>query len=312
MRKDVLIAEISGKRPGDAKARPTEGFEYAHDKVIISNNSEGYETNWPIINVPDDYRDWYVATAKMSDNAYFAPMNRSYAIKYAREQGYKYLIQLDDNITTYNISYQVDERKYTTLKHTPEVEHMQDDMFEYLLTVLDHTNAGIAGMNVAGASVPGKDFLTERYVYSAFALKLDVIPDFYQGDFEDDIEFRLKLKQRNIPSILVGPFRYMKTAQNSKGDTTGNRQAYVEAGLKRGEHMRKLYGEYYTAGMSSRGSGTARTGRVGFRHKLTPFKVGIRVSSFPFLKDEMLKLFRKYATPRPDTLQITVIKDKEE
>ena len=58
---DILIAEISGKRPGGCDKRPTEKFETHYDKVIISNNSEGYVTNWPIVNVPDDYREWYCA-----------------------------------------------------------------------------------------------------------------------------------------------------------------------------------------------------------------------------------------------------------
>lgn len=310
LRKDTLITEISGKRPGDATKRPTEKFDYDFDKVIISNNSDGYETDWQVINVPEDYQKWYKQTAKMSDIAYYAPMNRSYAIKFAREHGYKYLIQLDDNINNFAIGYRIGDRKYTTLKSTPNVDQMQNDMFNYLIKVLEHTNAGIAGMSVAGASVPGKDFLSERYVYSAFALKLDVIPDYYQGDFEDDIEFRLKLKQLNIPSVLVSPFRYRKTSQNQNKDTTGNRQAYVEAGLDRSGHMRKLYGEYYSAGLSSRGSGTNRTGNVGFRHKLTPFKVGIRCSNFSYLKDEMKKLLEKYATPRSDVVKVSIIDPK--
>lgn len=107
-------------------------------------------------------------------------------------------------------------------------------MFKYFELVLDNTNAGIVGMTLAGASLPGSDFLRERYVYSAFMLKLDSIPDYYQGDFEDDIEFRLKLKQMQIPSVMVCPFQYTKTAQSTKNDLTGNRAAYKDAGLKRG------------------------------------------------------------------------------
>ena len=303
---EVLIAEISGKRPGNSNDRPTENFQFDFDKVIISNNSEGYETDWDIINVPDEYQQWYKDNVKTSDLAYYAPMNRSYAIKYARDHGYKYLIQLDDNIKTFEIGYQLkDGRRYRTIASTPGIRTMHNDMFGYLVEVLKNTNAGIAGMSVAGASVPGADFLSERYVYSAFALKLDVIPDYYQGDFEDDIEFRLKLKQKNIPSIVIAPFRYMKTSQNANNDTTGNRKAYVDAGLERGGHMSKLYGDFYSAGLSSRGSGTARTGNVGFRHKLTPFKVGVRISNRDKLESLMTDLLVKYATPRKDKLQIS-------
>lgn len=57
---EILVVEISGKRPGGVKQRPTEKFSIGYDKVIISNNSEGYKTDWEIVNVPDDYREWYI------------------------------------------------------------------------------------------------------------------------------------------------------------------------------------------------------------------------------------------------------------
>lgn len=75
----VLIAEISGKRPGGTSKRHTETFKFDYDRVIISNNSEGYETDWNIVNVPDGYQSWYKDNVATSDIAYFAPMNRSYA-----------------------------------------------------------------------------------------------------------------------------------------------------------------------------------------------------------------------------------------
>lgn len=304
MSNEVLIAEISGKRPGTKDDRPTEKFNFDWDKVIISNNSEGYETDWPVINVPNDYQEWYKEHAKMSESAYYAPMNRSYAIKYAREHGYKYLVQLDDNIISFNIRYAVGDKSYTTLVSTPNIEELPQDMFRYFKTVLDNTNAGIVGMTLAGASLPSSDWLRERYVYSAFMLKLDSIPDYYQGDFEDDIEFRLKLKEMQIPSLMVCPFQYIKTAQGDNKDLTGNRKAYKDAGLKRGEHMSKIHGDMYSRGWSSRGSGVRRKrGVKKFRHKVKPFKVGTRVSNIEELKQGMLSLFAKYATPRKDVVK---------
>ena len=80
-RKDVLVVEISGKRPGNVKARPTENLDIKYDHLIISNNSEGYDTTWKIINVPDDYKNWYIANCKMSDSAWYAPVNRSYPVR---------------------------------------------------------------------------------------------------------------------------------------------------------------------------------------------------------------------------------------
>lgn len=304
MKNEVLISEISGKRPGTKQERPTEKFTFDWDKLIISNNSEGYETEWPIVNVPQEYQEWYKNHAKMSDSAYYAPMSRSYAIKYAREHGYKYLVQLDDNIISFDIKYSIDDRSYTTLVSTPHIEELPQDMFSYFKEVLDNTNAGIVGMTLAGAHLPSSDWLRERYVYSAFMLKLDAIPDYYQGDFEDDIEFRLKLKQMQIPSLMVCPFQYKKTSQGDNKDLTGNRMAYKGAGLKRGEHMSELYGDIYSRGWSSRGSGLKRReGVKKFRHKIKPFKVGVRVTNLSKLKEDMLSMFDKYATKRPDEIK---------
>lgn len=315
MNNEILIAEISGKRPGGVEARPTEKYKFKYDKVIISNNSENYETDWDIVNVPKDYQEWYRREVATSDIAYYAPMNRSYAIKYAREHGYKYLIQLDDNIVSINIAYRIGQNnfmKYSTSKDTPNKQELPNDMIDYLVEVLKYTNAGMAGMNVDGAGVPNDDFIRERYVYSFFALKLDVVPDYFQGDFEDDIEFRLKLKQKNIPVVSVCPFRYGKVAQNTNNDISGNRQAYNEVGVNRGKNMSILYGDYYKAGISQRGSGTYRNkDKRQFRHELKPYKVGVKVKNFQKLKDDMTKILEKYATFKSDKLRVSESKSDD-
>lgn len=73
-RPDVLVVEISGKRPGTSKQRPTERYDISYDHMIISNNSEGYESDWDIVNVPEDYVEWYKANVKSSDSAWYAPI----------------------------------------------------------------------------------------------------------------------------------------------------------------------------------------------------------------------------------------------
>ena len=178
---------------------------------------------------------------------------------------------------------------------------------------MQHTNAGMVGMTPDSASVPRDNWLNERYVYSAFMLDLNRVPAYFQGDFEDDIEYRLKLKQIQVPSLEVVPFHYAKTAQdkhNGKEDTSGNRDAYIKAGLKRGEHMSKLYGDMYERGYSDRGSGTKRTGKVKFRHKVKSFKVGVRAKNIQYLKNQLLSIFQKYATERPDKIKINITKPK--
>ena len=312
MTNKILIAEISGKRPGGVNKRHTESFNWNYDHVIISNNSEGYDTDWKIVNVPEDYQSWYKENIATNDKAYYAPMNRSYAIKYAKDHGYKYLVQLDDNIMTFDIKYLVkrdgEQIKYTTLASTKNKDQLQNDMIRYMELILDMSNVGMVGMSPDSNSVPQDDWLKERYVYSAFMLNLEIVPPVFQGDFEDDIEYRMKLKQANIPSLEIVPFHYSKTAQdkhNGTEDTTGNREAYKQAGLSRGDTMSKLYGNIYSRGWSDQGSGIRRIkGQKKFRHKVKAFKVGVRVKDTNILKSEMIKLFAKYATARKDKLEV--------
>lgn len=315
MSKDILVVEISGKRPGGKEARPTEKNNIKYDKLIISNNSEGYETDWKIINVPEDYVEWYKANIKNSDNAWYAPMNRSYAIKYAKEHGYKYLIQLDDNIVMFQIAYSqknkenniVYKKEYRATSKSGDND-MLNDIIDVLVEMLKQTNAGITGCNMSGAAVPGDDYLSERYCYSLFALKLDSIPNEYHGDFEDDIEFRLKLNQMNIPSIQNAILMYGKTGQAVNKDLTGCRKAYLEAGVKRGEHMRKLYGDIYSAGVSSfsnrAGKQQVNEETTYFRHKIKPIKQGVIIKNKEAIDNKMRELFKKYAVKKEDKLII--------
>ena len=312
MRSDVLVAEISGKRPGGKNKRHTEKYDILYDHLIISNNSEGYETDWQIINVPDDYKEWYMAHCKTSDNAWYAPMNRSYAIKYAREHGYKYLVQLDDNIVCVMLEYLHTEGVRKRMRIRRSHGEMLNDFIGMLICVLENTNAGMAGCNMAGVAQPDdRYFLAERYCYSLFALKLDVCPDVFQGDFEDDIEFRLKLGQMGIPAVQVNCMTYGKTGQAGSKDESGNRAAYTAAGVLRGKHMSKLYGDKYSCRMRNRTNGinAKKNDTVPrFKHILKPWKVGILVRDRKAIDDEMQRLFKKYAEKHEDKY---VLKEKK-
>lgn len=222
-RNDVLVVEISGKRPGTEKNRPTEYMDVEFDHLIISNNSDGYETKWEIVNVPESYRSWYIENVKNSENAWYAPMNRSYAIKYAREKGYKYLVQLDDNIKSIRIAYSFKNsgKKYDCTKTSKKSGKMINDIIDMLVTVLENTNAGMSGCNMMGAGMPGSNYLAERYCYSLFALDLSVVPDCFHGDFEDDVEYRIRLSEMGIPCVQVCCLLYGKTAQGGTKDLSG-------------------------------------------------------------------------------------------
>lgn len=276
------------------------------DHVIISNDSEGYETSWPIVNVPEDYKAWYIENIKTSDSAWYAPMNRSYAIKYAKEKGYRYLAQLDDNIEFIELGYVSGPKRYRVQKK----DQMLDDFILMLTSVLKNTNAGMAGCSLAGVANPTNDFLSERYCYSLFVLDLERVPDTFHGDFEDDIEYRLKMVQMGVPAVQVAPLRYSKTAQQLNKDLTGCRKAYMDAGIKRGEKMSKLYGDIYSCKMRYRSNSINSDEKKDpyFKHFVKPIKVGVQVKDMNAIKSAMSQLFKKWAQPRPDKV---IIKQKK-
>lgn len=309
---EILVAEISGKRPGDKRKRPTKKYDISYDKVIISNNSEGYETDWDIVDVPDDYREWYVEHHKSSDNAWYAPMNRSYAIKYAREKGYKYLVQLDDNINRLTIRMIIRDKSsvYKRIRENNK-PGMINDFIDMLCTVLKYTNAVEAGLNIESVSMPDGRFLSECYCYSFFALDLERCPDVFQGDFEDDIEYRLKCAQMGYPCVQVCSLAYAKTGQQKTKDMSGCREEYIKAGIKRGEHMTRLYQGIYKCKMrqkrQSLNSGYDQSA-VNFKHYIKPFKVGVIVYDMKPIKEKMTSIFAKYIRCRPDK---SIVKKKQ-
>jgi hypothetical protein len=207
-------------------------------------------------------------------------MSRSYALDYAREHGYRYCIQVDDNIVNLHLKHL---RSDGSTYYSGQIRDMTP-FLNALADVLRFTNAGLAGLNIASVSIAQKPhlILAERYVYSILALDVDVCPPFW-GDMEDDIGMRLQLAQRGIPTVQILPLRYGKTGQLSSGDKTGARSLYDEVGRGRGDTMALIYGDKYRRGVSDNFRNitrkpTRQAGQVLFKHRLTPFKVGVRVS----------------------------------
>lgn len=302
MLEDVIVCEISGKRPGTSSKRKSERMAFACDHVVVSNDCEGYETDWPIVEVPEEYRSWYMERVKNSDSAWYAPMNRSYALKYAREHGYRYCVQIDDNIEWIGVLYQVKDfdglvRRYDNQMRTGNANGLENSMVSFMRTVAECTDAGIVGMNVGGSASPSHTFLSENYCYSFFLVDVDRVPDTWHGDFEDDIEFRLRMADMGVPMVKVCPFYYGKTAQRASNDTTGCRKAYVQAGAHRGDNMRRLHGDVYSSGMSDQGNkaGRKRDGEKRFKHRLKPFKVGVMVRDRDRIDDEFASILNRFA-----------------
>ena len=306
MMNDVLVAIISGKRPGGKKERPTGKLSTQLDRVIISNNADGYITDIPIIMVPDDYRAWYIANHKNSDNAWYAPMNRSYAIKYAREKGYRYLVQMDDNIISLDITF-LESTEGGSRRFRAQHLDAMDDFCRMYKTVLKNTNAAMIGCQLSGTAVPENTLWREGYCYSFFMLDLNRCPDVFQGDFEDDIEYRLKCAQLGRPVIQLPWMMYSKTGQGKNTDLSGCRAEYAKQGLKRGEHMSVLYGDMYSCKMThKRHTTVAKTENdaLYFKHLLKPFRVGVVVKDAEAIRNQARQLFAKYRKRQPDKVVI--------
>ena len=309
MMNDVLIAIISGKRPGDANARPTEKLKTQLDRVIISNNADGYITDIPIIMVPDEYREWYCANHKNSENAWYAPMNRSFAIKWAREHGYRYLVQMDDNIISLDITFLETEKKGGARRFRAQHLDAVDDFCCTYKTVLENTNAAMVGCQLSGTAIPENTLWREGYVYSFFMLDLERCPDVFHGDFEDDIEYRLKCAQIGRPVIQLPWLMYGKTGQGKNTDLSGCRAEYAKQGLKRGAHMSVLYGDAYSCKMTHKRRTTVakhEDDALYFKHLLKPFKVGVTVKDAEAIRNQARMMFAKYRKRQADKCVVKV------
>lgn len=187
---------------------------------------------------------------------------------------------------------------------------MINDFIDLLVTALESTNAGMAGCQMMGIGDPSHDSgktLSERFCYSLFALNVDIVPETFQGDFEDDIEYRLKLIQMGIPSVQIPMLRYGKTGKGKTKDLSGCRKAYAEVGVKRGEHMRILYGDVYSCGVRGRANTTAQTVKAGeayFKHIVSPIKIGILSSKGNEVDQKLLEILKKYACKKEDSVKI--------
>lgn len=305
---DTLVVIISGKRPGGVKQRPTEKLSTQLEQIYISNNADGYETDIPIVMVPEEYKQWYIANHKNSDNAWYAPMNRSYAIKYARERGYRYLVQMDDNILSLDVCFLANGENGARRYRSQHCDAL-DDFVSMYRTVLKNTNAAMVGCQLAGTAIPENTLWREGYVYSFFMLDLQRCPDVFQGDFEDDVEYRLKCAQIGRPVIQLPWLMYGKTGQGKNTDLSGCRAEYAKQGLKRGAHMSMLYGDMYSCRMThKRHTTVAKTENdaLYFKHILRPVKVGVIVKDAEAIRNEARRIFMKYRKHQPDKVVVKV------
>ena len=104
MSKKILLSIISGKRPDEKRLTEkwllSSGLSDKYKTILFSNNSEGYNIleGQSLIDIPQDFRDYFEKEHKLDMFGMMAPMSRSYSDKWAIENGYDVNIQLDDNI----------------------------------------------------------------------------------------------------------------------------------------------------------------------------------------------------------------------
>ena len=103
----------------------------------------------------------------------------------------------------------------------------------------------------------------------------------------------------------LASLRYGKTAARRNRDATGCRQAYADAGVERGEHMRRLYGDVYSCGSGWRNASTAGPSldEPVFRHRLGRVKVGVWIRDAEGIERAFSEALQRHArSDMPDSV----------
>jgi hypothetical protein len=167
----------------------------------------------------------------------------------------------------------------------------------------------MVGCNLTGTAMPDDTLWREGYVYSFFMLDLERCPDVFHGDFEDDIEYRLKCAQMGRPVIQLPWLAYSKVGRGKNSDLSGCRAEYAKQGLKRGEHMSALYGDVYSCRMTHKRRQTRAVyedDALYFKHIIKPVKVGVVVKDAEAIRNHARLIFQKWRKHQPDKVVVKV------
>lgn len=247
-RSDIIVCEISGRRPGTSAARPTEALgSRGLDFVIISNDSSGYITDYPIVNVPESFQADFCRRNQVQRIGWQAPCNRAYAIEYARARGYRYCLQVDDNIESLSIAVMGEKEsggRRRELRFSEPKEDLLAVFADVMIAVLKHSNAGLVGPAEAGI-IPSPKLLKEVVVWFMFTIDLERCAGIeFHGGVCDDMDYELKLNRAGIPQAKISCLLAQKAWP--KGDVTGNRQFYRDLDDEFPAVMRRIYSDVYT------------------------------------------------------------------
>lgn len=278
----VLIAVITGNRPR-LEQRPTtrilallEAAGYANvEWVVRENHAPDYEQDHRPMNVYSNAftltyaRDhWRHPKAKWAPDAFMGAFaGREYVMRSAAQRGFKYVLQLDDNV-----KYLVPALGGARGEELSRVSPVE--CLNVLISIAASTNAAMCGMQLSTVSPFGiKRVIRPGYPYSVFVETITPYRVPYYGPFEDDIMHALDyaLSPSPVTAAVVPGLVYSKESKPTSG---GMRSHYTaERGLGLVQHFPK------NARLveSTRTSSVADTGR-GIRHLLntsgfTPVRV---------------------------------------
>jgi len=293
MSNKILLSIISGKRPDNMRLTEkwlkSSGLSDKYRTILFSNNSEGSNIleGQELIDIPQDYRDYFEEQNKLDMFGMMAPMSRSYSDKWALENGYDINIQLDDNIGNLGLVNCFSKERVNSSTNDPETFKIIFEEFIARVEELVATGVSKVGCELPLPPVKKPQVNFSTYPYSMFANNLHLPFPEYVGSTEDDITDSIRRSQMGLLTAKITYITYAKPSAVGSKDNTGSRAAYAALdGQKhaRGWVQEKYFPELYSRGYSSAPTGASHKDYTVFKHYLKPLP---SVEEVRYIKDSI-------------------------
>lgn len=239
------------------------------DFIIASNNPKAIEQykqipDLKVVEPTQEFRDNFKERQReIYPN--LGAETREIINQYAKDNNYKYVCYLDDNIN--GIGYTIpkaDKQNYKEcLKYRPQC-FMK--ILETLFLCLEKSNANSAGLPMKGFP-PQTKSINCGFIYSLYAHR--VIKEFsYENSTEEDIIMTIYNGNVGSPSLMIrGYFAYGKTGKTK--DKSGNRALYGNMAKtdSRGTYAEKEYPNIYSKITSYNVKNNTNQQRIMKQHK---------------------------------------------
>lgn len=239
------------------------------DFIIASNNPKAIEQykQIPDIKVVEPTQEFRKQFAERQKETYpnLGAETREIINQYAKDNNYKYVVYLDDNIN--GIDYTIpklDKQNYKEcIKYKPQCF---TKIIELLFLCLEKSNANSVGLPLKGFP-PHTKTLNVGFVYSFYAHR--VANDFiYENSTEEDILMTIYNGIVGNPSLMIrGYLAYGKTGKTK--DKSGNRALYSNMSKtdSRGTYAEKEYPNIYSKVTSYNVKNNTSQQRIMKQHK---------------------------------------------